>query len=121
MAKTKENRLLMATIVISLIVCIAGLYHKAELAECEASHIKKENEIERILNHYMHLNSAYGDLLHKVWIDNPCYVEKELKMSEEFQVIDDIYEGDWEDIFALWDLEDSIQYDTNKQECEKVE
>lgn len=59
---------------------------------------------------------SYGDLLHRIWIDRPGYVEDVLWDTPEFERIDSIYEKNWEDVFEFWSEQDSIDYYTNWKE-----
>lgn len=64
---------------------------------------------------------AYSKLLHTIWIDNPDYVENILWETDEFNKLDSLLEGDWEDMWFLWSDEDSIKYYKNisKDEIEE--
>ena len=61
-----------------------------------------------------------NDLLHRVWIDRPTYVEDALMESEEFAYADSLRESDWEDTFEFWNDSDSIAYYKNR-EVEQIE
>ena len=56
---------------------------------------------------------AYNHLLHRVWLDNPTYVEEVLTESDEFCTLDDMMGGNWEDTFQFYNEEDSITYHMN--------
>lgn len=56
---------------------------------------------------------AYNNLLHRVWLDNPTYVEEVLTESDEFCTLDDMMGGNWEDTFQFYNKEDSITYHMN--------
>ena len=56
---------------------------------------------------------AYNHLLHRVWLDNPTYVEEVLTESDEFCELDDMMGGEWEDTFQFYNKEDSITYSLN--------
>lgn len=53
---------------------------------------------------------AYNNLLHRVWIDRPGYVEEVLSETREFVVLDSLLNSDWDDIFIFYDVKDSIDY-----------
>lgn len=57
--------------------------------------------------------AAYENLLHRVWIDNPTYVEECLTEGDEFAVLDVIYDSEWKDVFKFQCEEDSIAYERN--------
>lgn len=56
----------------------------------------------------------YRDLLHRIWLTKPLYVEDVLVESDEFNRLNELYDGDWEDTFELWNSQDSIDYEINK-------
>lgn len=62
---------------------------------------------------YGDMLQAYNNLLHRVWLDNPTYVEEVLIESDEFCTLDDILGGNWEDTFQFYNEEDSISYYMN--------
>lgn len=61
------------------------------------------------------LINAYSDLLHRVWIDEPLYVERVLKYTDEFETLDSLKEGDHEDTFLFWSEYDSLNYVSAKE------
>lgn len=79
----------------------------------------REREKEAIMaleykNHlYGDMLRAYNHLLHRVWLDNPTYVEEVLTESDEFYTLDDMMGGQWEDTFQFYNEEDSITYHMN--------
>lgn len=56
----------------------------------------------------------YRELLHRIWLTKPSYVEDVLVESDEFNRLNELYDGDWEDTFELWNYQDSIDYEINK-------
>ena len=56
---------------------------------------------------------SYNHLLHRIWLDNPTYVEEVLTESDEFCTLDDMMGGNWEDTFQFYNEEDSISYYMN--------
>lgn len=62
---------------------------------------------------YGHMLRSYNHLLHRIWLDNPTYVEEVLTESDEFAQLDDLMGGEWEDTFQFYDAEDSITYHMN--------
>lgn len=66
------------------------------------------------------IQGAYSDVLHRVWIDQPQYVEDILWETEEFLRLDSLLQGDWEDTFDFWSAEDSIEYELHWQHIDNV-
>jgi len=56
---------------------------------------------------------SYNHLLHRIWLDNPTYVEEVLTESDEFCTLNDMMGGQWEDTFQFYNEEDSITYHMN--------
>ena len=56
---------------------------------------------------------SYNHLLHRIWLDNPTYVEEVLTESDEFCELDGLLGGQWEDTFQFYNEEDSITYHMN--------
>jgi len=56
----------------------------------------------------------YRKLLHRIWLTKPSYVEDVLVESDEFNRLNELYDGNWEDTFMLWNDQDSIDYEINK-------
>lgn len=61
------------------------------------------------------INNCYGALLHRIWIDNPTYVEDVLSETDEWQEYLKAIDGDTEDIFFFWSDEDSLNYNLAKE------
>lgn len=61
------------------------------------------------------LNTAYAYLLHRVWIDEPLYVENVLRQTDEFRTLDSLKQGDHEDVFFFWSEYDSLNYRSAKE------
>lgn len=59
---------------------------------------------------------AYVSVLHRIWIDNPRYVEDHLVSTKEFRNLDSISNNG--DIFAFWSEEDSLAYYRHMRESE---
>lgn len=53
---------------------------------------------------------AYGNLLHAIWLDKPTYVEECLSESDEFAVLDVMFDSEWGDVFKFRCEEDSLAY-----------
>ena len=63
--------------------------------------------------------AAYAAVLHRVWIDNPSYVEDVLSESDEFVYLDSIRCHDHEDTFFFWSEQDSLDYENNLLDAEE--
>jgi hypothetical protein len=59
------------------------------------------------------IKHAYSDVLHRIWIDHPSYVEDVLTETDEFLRLDSLLEGNWDSVFEFCDTKDSIDYHTN--------
>lgn len=57
--------------------------------------------------------NAYSNLLHRIWIDKPSYVEDVLNEYDEFLELDELLDGDWNNTFEFWSKQDSIEYHLN--------
>lgn len=88
---------------------------------CKIDNLKQENMGVVYLTDYnanlraQHLDEVcegYAQLLHRIWIDEPVYVEEALMESDEFWTLDSLME-DWGDIFEYWSDEDSVLYHHN--------
>ena len=68
----------------------------------------------RQLNYYKELVHAYELVLHRVWIDRPCYTEDALMETQEFAELQNLLEDeDYHEIFKFYCEEDSIEYHDN--------
>jgi hypothetical protein len=63
---------------------------------------------------------GYTSLVHRIWVDNPSYVEDVLSETDEFVELDSLMYNDWVNTFEFWSNEDSIAYYNNieKQQIE---
>lgn len=59
------------------------------------------------------LMRAFKDVIHRVYMDRPDYVENILAESEEFKTLDSLLHGDWDDVFYFYNQQDSIDYHNN--------
>lgn len=73
-----------------------------------------EDTLERA-NVQSYINACHAQLLHRIWLENPTYVEDILSESDEWQEYLEAINGDTEDIFFFWSDEDSIQYNLAKE------
>jgi len=116
----KYDRYKIGTAVIIMITAILVLtccQQPATAAKPELSEkaIQAQITIEnRQLNYYKELVHAYGLVLHRVWIDRPCYTEDALMETQEFSVLQNLLEDeDYHEIFKFYDENDSIEYHDN--------
>lgn len=62
---------------------------------------------------YNKIIQAYSNVLHRVWIDRPSYVEDVLWETDEILVLEMLLGGDWDMTFEFHDEQDSIDYNDN--------
>lgn len=62
---------------------------------------------------YNKIIDAYSNVLHRVWIDRPSYVEDVLWETDEILVLEMLLGGDWDMTFEFHDEQDSIDYNDN--------
>lgn len=124
----KENKELLESIITAIAVALVFSF-AFSCSSC--AHEKETVTISKDEYHYLRYmaNKAHymtdlaissNDLLHRVWIDRPSYVEDALMESEEFAYADSLRESDWENTFQFWDENDSIAYNKNR-EIEQIE
>lgn len=53
---------------------------------------------------------AWAQLFHKIWIDNPVYVEGTVFKMDEYARLDSLANIEMTDMYAYWSDEDSITY-----------
>lgn len=102
-------------IIIALTITLVGLTAIA-LGQC-----MKFSQSERINSHALetqlenknNIIYAYNALLHRIWVDNPNYVEDTLVECDEYVNLDELVDGDFYGAFELETKEDSIAYDLN--------
>lgn len=73
-----------------------------------------EDTLERA-NVQSYINACHAQLLHRIWLDNPTYVEDVLSETDEWQGYLEAIDGDTEDIFLFWSDEDSLDYNLAKE------
>ena len=91
---------------ISLLVCLLMVSctqpAKAGIPETQTVEMKQQ----RIIN-------AYSNVLHRIWLDKPSYVEDVLWEYDEMLELDELLEGEWDKTFEFWSKQDSIEYHLN--------
>lgn len=83
---------------------------KADIPEKHMSNAIKQ---QRIIN-------AYSNLLHRIWLDKPSYVEDVLWEYDEMLELDELLEGDWDKTWEFWSKQDSIEYHLNWNHIDKI-
>lgn len=58
--------------------------------------------IEKSLSEECKFTNALWELLHLTYEDNLQYWENTVRYSKEYQVVDSLKQGDWEDFFYIW-------------------
>lgn len=105
-------------IIIALAIALVGLTAIA-LGQCmKFSQIERtnySNTLETQLENKNNIIYAYNQLLHRIWVDNPNYVEDVLVECDEWVSLDQLVDGDFYGAFELETKEDSIAYDINWQ------
>lgn len=93
-----------------MIITVRQCYKFAQYNQYEqiTSHTL-ESQLERKNN----IIYAYNALLHRIWIDNPNYVEDVLVECDEWVSLDQLVDGDFYGAFELETEEDSIRYNLN--------
>lgn len=103
----------------SIIIILHTVNHKSEpgviyLSDYAAAHKASREEA---------VHKAYNMLLHRIWIDNPSYVEDVLNESDEFITLDSVIietEYGWTNVFSYNCETDSLEYiQKAKEECEQ--
>lgn len=102
-------------IIIALAIALVALTAIA-LGQCmKFSQSERINSraLETQLENKNNIIYAYNALLHRIWIDNPNYVEDVLVECDEYVSLDELVDGDFYGAFELETKEDSITYDLN--------
>lgn len=77
---------------------------------------RKESPVNNESQEQQNLMRAFKDLIHRVYMDRPNYVENILVRSEEFKTLDSLMDGDWDDVFYFYNQQDSIDYYSHLEE-----
>lgn len=77
---------------------------------------KNESPEGKECREHRELMRAFKDVIHRVYMDRPDYVENTLAESEEFKTLDSLLHGDWDDVFYFYNQQDSIAYYSNLKE-----
>ena len=77
---------------------------------------RKESPVNNESQEQQNLMRAFKDLIHRVYMDRPNYVENILVRSGEFKTLDSLMDGDWYDVFYFYNQQDSIDYYSHLEE-----
>jgi len=102
-------------IIIALAITLVALTAIA-IGQCaKFSQLEKinSNALETQLENKNNIIYAYNALLHRIWVDNPNYVEDVLVECDEWVSLDQLVDGDFKGAFELETKADSIAYDIN--------
>lgn len=113
MRKQKENYLktlalaivFMCAVVLLFIMCTARTTVSANIPE-KGVYLRSSEDYNKIIN-------AYSNVLHRVWIDRPSYVEDVLWETDEILVLEALLGGDWDMTFEFHNKQDSVDYNDN--------
>ena len=94
-----------------LVVAIAILLIGCSTQAANATIPEKELKVDSVRD--AKIINAYSNLLHRIWIDKPSYVEDVLNEYDEFLELDELLNGDWNNTFEFWSKQDSIEYHLN--------
>jgi len=106
-------------IIIALAITLVALTAIA-IGQCaKFSQLEKinSNALETQLENKNNIIYAYNALLHRIWVDNPNYVEDVLVECDEWVSLDQLVDGDFYGAFEYWSKEDSISYSLNSGIC----
>ena len=73
----------------------------------------KQEELRQEAKQKTEIIGCYGEVIHRVWLDKPSYVEDALMDSEEWVRLDSILNGDFEDVFLFWNDKEKETYKNN--------
>lgn len=73
----------------------------------------KSNTIETTKENTADLDKACKKLIHRIWLDNPVYVEDILWETDEMLELDHLLGGNWGNTFDLQTEQDTISYSRN--------
>ena len=108
MDKERKNYLkaIIAILVFFVLFLIALCMASCSTQTAKAAIPETELKDKRIIN-------AYSNLLHRIWLDKPSYVEDVLNEYDEFLELDELLEGNWDKTFEFWSAKDSVEYHLN--------
>ena len=101
----KKCTILLAIVLVSVISLLSCNTQSAK-AGIPETELWKQQDSQRIIN-------AYSNLLHRIWIDKPSYVEDVLWETDEMLELDELLGGEWDKTFEFWSAQDSIEYHLN--------
>lgn len=89
------------------LICLCCFFCMHACVSCVGKASQQERELEQLRA----MREAYDCILHRIWIDMPCYTEDVLWETEEFLTLDSLIDGDFEDTFYFWSEQDSLDYE----------
>lgn len=104
--KTKNGLKMIAVLFVFLALLVVAVCLAFSTPSANAAVPEVELKNERIIN-------AYSNLLHRIWLDKPSYVEDVLNEYDEFLELDELLEGNWDKTFEFWSAKDSVEYHLN--------
>ena len=111
---TLDNFLVYVTVAALSLVCFFG-------GRFVGMHESGYYELEQRAAAQTQIHAAAFEVLHRIWLDNPQYVEDVLFETDEFIELSNCVNDDFEDTFFYWDAQDSITYENNvKREREEA-
>lgn len=97
---------MMLAITLVFITSLFGCKTQPAKAGIPETELWKQQDSQRIID-------AYSNVLHRIWIDKPSYVEDVLWESDEMLELDELLGGEWDKTFEFWSTQDSIEYHLN--------
>ena len=101
-----DNLIVYCAVIAVAVVCFFG-------GRYVGAHQSGYYDLEQRAKTQTQIHAACFDVLHRVWLDNPQYVEDVLFETDEFNRLSDLIADDFEDVFYYWDAEDSITYENS--------
>jgi len=111
MDKEQKNYLKMIVVLLVFFVLFVASLQIASCSTQTANAAVPETELKG--NHDARIIKAYSNLLHRIWLDKPSYVEDVLWEYDEMLELDELLQGDWDKTFEFWSAQDSIEYHLN--------
>lgn len=102
-------------VAIASIFAVAIILVFVNCCSIKGQHDKTLIDLEWRAYNQSEIHAAYNHLLHRIWIDHPSYVEDVLLETPEWETLDFVLDGDFEDALVFWNAGDSIDYYWNKQ------
>ena len=101
-----DNLIVYCAVIAVAVVCFFG-------GRYVGAHQAGYYELEQRAAEQTRIHAASFDVIHRVWLDNPQYVEDVLFETDEFNHLSELIADDFEDTFFFWDAQDSITYENS--------